>query len=156
MANIHFHPDHDLLSRYANGELESATSILISAHLEFCPNCRRKLAAIEAKQARHLASSEPAVMSPSLSAMMLEIMSQEPSEPAAEELASSELVLDDKTYPLPSVLRRHSDKIGPWSRLPGNIKRAQVEVSGSSKMNFIYMDEAVRCRSTPIRGKKLP
>lgn len=155
MANIHFHPDHDLLSRYANGELESASSILISAHLEFCPHCRQKLAAIEAKQARHLANSEPATMTPSLNAMMLEIMAQEPSEPIAEEVLDNELLLEDKTYPLPSALQRHSDKIGPWSRLPGNIKRAQVEVSGSSKMNFIYMDEGSSLPEHTHQGQEI-
>ncbi|MDV5169827.1 ChrR family anti-sigma-E factor [Photobacterium rosenbergii] len=140
MANIHFHPNHDLLSRYANGELDSASSILISAHLEFCPHCRQKIAAIEAKQARILESSESATLTPSLSAMMLEIMAHEPAETIIEEVTDCELTMEDKTYPLPSVLQRHNDKIGPWSRLPGNIKRAQVEVSGDSKMNFIYMD----------------
>lgn len=140
MANIHFHPNHDLLSRYANGDLDSASSIMISAHLEFCPHCRQKIAAIEAKQARILESSESVALTPSLSAMMLEIMAQEPAETSVEEAPDSELTMEDKTYPLPSVLQRHNDKIGPWSRLPGNIKRAQVEVSGDSKMNFIYMD----------------
>lgn len=140
MANIHFHPNYDLLSRYANGELDSASSILISAHLEFCPHCRQKIAAIEAKQARILESSESASLTPSLSAMMFEIMAHEPAETIIEEVTDCELTMEDKTYPLPSVLQRHNDKIGPWSRLPGNIKRAQVEVSGDSKMNFIYMD----------------
>ena len=140
MANIHFHPNHDLLSRYANGDLDSASSIMISAHLEFCPHCRQKIAAIEAKQAHILENSESATLTPSLSAMMLEIMAQEPVETLVEEVSDSDLTMEDKTYPLPSVLQRHNDKIGPWSHLPGNIKRAQVEVSGDSKMNFIYMD----------------
>lgn len=141
MANIRFHPNHDLLNRYACGELESASSIMLSAHLELCPHCRQKLEFIEAEQASELEKSEPAALSPSLNAMMLDIMAQESVDiPVLDEVADSQLAMEDKSYPLPSVLQRHNDKIGPWSRLPGNIKRAQVDVCGESKMNFIYMD----------------
>ncbi|WEM44815.1 ChrR family anti-sigma-E factor (plasmid) [Photobacterium sp. DA100] len=140
MANIHFHPDHNLLSRYACGELESASSIMISAHLEYCPSCRQKIAAIEAEQAGQLEKSEPATLSPALEAMMHQIMDQEFVDTVVDQQPDSQLMLEGKTYPLPSALQRHNEKIGPWSRLPGNIKRAQVDVCGTSKMNFIYMD----------------
>ncbi|KHT61991.1 transcriptional activator ChrR [Photobacterium gaetbulicola] len=140
MANIHFHPDPVLLSRFAHGELESASSIMISAHLEFCPYCRQKIAAIETEQAGLLEKSEPATLSPALNAMMQQIMDQELVDETVDDWPDTQLKLEDKSYPLPSALQRHNEKIGPWSRLPGNIKRAQVDVSGSCKMNFIYMD----------------
>ncbi|MGF1735486.1 ChrR family anti-sigma-E factor [Photobacterium satsumensis] len=141
MANIRFHPNHDLLSRYACGELESSSSIVLSAHLEFCPHCRQKMASIETEQASQLEKSIPAELSPSMNAMMMDIMNHQPTDlPVVDDIIDNQLSLEGKAYPLPSALQRHNDKIGPWSRLPGNIKRAQIEVSGDSKMNFIYMD----------------
>ncbi len=45
----------------------------------------------------------------------------------------------DKTFHLPKIFRGNGQHIGPWSRLPGKIKRASVSTGDESKMNFIYM-----------------
>lgn len=156
MANIQFHPTDTVLMQFTSGDLDPATSIMISTHLEFCPCCRQKVAAYEDEISQQLVAEESAVdmmeasgtatteappLSPDLAAMMQQIMSQntEP-EPNHESPQPQTITLGDKTYPLPRALRRHQQEIGPWSRLPGNIKRAQVAVGGSSKMNFIFMD----------------
>ncbi|PSW11351.1 transcriptional activator ChrR [Photobacterium sanctipauli] len=141
MSNVHFHPNDDILLQHACGDLSPASSIMISAHVELCPHCRQRLEDIEQHQASVMVSSESEDITPDLQAMMQHIMSQETetSTPVETEKTTT-IMLGDKAFHLPHALQRHSENIGPWSRLPGNIKRAQVTVGGQSKMNFIYMD----------------
>lgn len=161
MSNIRFHPLSETLQRFASGDLDPASSIMISTHLEYCPHCRQLACSIEDSQAAAVLASETpevehagtqntiAPLSPDLMTMMHAIMTT--SEPDVEpEIESGDdsvsagmptaLILGDKTYPLPRALQRHRDRIGPWSRLPGKLKRAAVDVGGPQKMNFIYMD----------------
>ena len=37
MTNIQFHPADESLELYAAGQLDPAMSIMVSAHLEYCP-----------------------------------------------------------------------------------------------------------------------
>lgn len=141
MTNIHYHPTDDTLARYVAGELDPASSIMMSAHLEFCSHCRQHVDRLEEAQAKALALSPSEPLSDALSDMLSQIMDQ--SDESIEEIAvprEAYLEINNKSFRLPQALQRHEDKIGPWSRLPGNIKRAHVSTGGQSKMNFIYMD----------------
>ena len=141
MTNIHYHPTDDTLARYVAGELDPASSIMMSAHLEFCSRCRQQVAHLEDSQAAALALSPAEPLSEALNDMLSQILSHSdmpPEEPA--EPREAYLDINNKSFRLPRALQRHEDQIGPWSRLPGNIKRARVSTGGQSKMNFIYMD----------------
>ncbi|MGF1688468.1 ChrR family anti-sigma-E factor [Photobacterium japonica] len=156
MTNVRLHPNEDALLLFASGDLDPASSIMISTHLEFCPHCRQRVAKLEATQAdaawQANATPTPAATTEALPAdlhaMMAQIMTQteaqasdcEQAEAENTSASSATLTLGSHHYPLPRALQRHHDQIGPWSKLPGNIKRAHVAVGGSSKMNFIYMD----------------
>ncbi|GHX62982.1 transcriptional activator, putative [Vibrio cholerae] len=44
-----YHPNYALLAAYAEGGLDSAHGLAISAHLEICPHCRDLVHEIEAE-----------------------------------------------------------------------------------------------------------
>ncbi|GDY24826.1 MULTISPECIES: ChrR family anti-sigma-E factor [unclassified Agarivorans] len=143
MTSIQFHPVEETLNLYAAGQLDPAMSIMVSAHLEYCTECRQRVHAIEQKMAAQLEDTQPAAMSNDLDSMLQMIMQQsaetviEPSQPRLQE----EISLGDKRFPLPRALQAHPQHIGPWGRLPGKIQRARVDAVSDSKMNFIYMDQ---------------
>ncbi|UTV29491.1 ChrR family anti-sigma-E factor [Photobacterium atrarenae] len=147
MTDIRYHPNTDLLADYASGDLDPASSILISSHLELCPQCQQHVAQLEVQEARSLALTPHEPLSEELSAMMAQILTrsdtdktQEAPHDEATPEVSQTITVNNKVFPLPRALRAHADQIGPWSRLPGNLKRAHVNTGGESKMNFIYMD----------------
>lgn len=143
MSNIHFHPSDDTLARYADGDLDPAFSIMMSAHLEYCSGCRKRINELETSNTQILESTPTEPLTSDLTAMLSQILSQ-PVEPLTLEfepdISSSVLKLDNKEFHLPKALQRHNDEIGAWSRLPGKIQRAPVSTGGKSKMNFIYME----------------
>ncbi|MCG7585149.1 ChrR family anti-sigma-E factor [Photobacterium sp. OFAV2-7] len=145
MSNIRFHPTDDILACYSAGELDPASSIMLSAHLELCSHCRARVAELENNQAQELAlvpSETPSeALSEELNDLLDNILSQD-EVPQDDVVAATiaHIEINNKQFRLPRALQRHEDHIGPWSRLPGNIKRASVTTGGHSKMNFIYMD----------------
>jgi putative transcriptional regulator len=145
MTNIRFHPSDDTLARYADGDLDPACSIMMSAHLEYCSGCRQRIDELETSYAQVLESIPAEPLTSELTGMLSQILSQPAVslelEPELEIVPSNEvLTLDNKEFNLPRVLQRHKNEIGPWSRLPGKIQRAPVSTGGKSKMNFIYME----------------
>ncbi|UXI03529.1 ChrR family anti-sigma-E factor [Photobacterium sp. TY1-4] len=147
MTDIRFHPNTDILACYANGTLDPATSILINAHLELCPHCRQHVAQLEDREAQSLARMPVEPMTDALSTMMQHILTQTdhdatPTAAHREPVSTSSptLTVNGKVFPLPQAFKAHADQIGPWTRLPGHLKRAHVATGGESQMNFIYMD----------------
>ncbi len=65
MTDIRFHPTDDTLACYTTGDLDAASSIMLSAHLEMCSHCRTRVDTLENTQAQQLAltPSEPYPMS---------------------------------------------------------------------------------------------
>ncbi|MBI1188547.1 MAG: transcriptional regulator [Alphaproteobacteria bacterium] len=49
------HPADDILTAYAAGALESGFGLVVGAHVEMCPACRRRLGALEAASGDALA-----------------------------------------------------------------------------------------------------
>ncbi len=144
MTDIRFHPTDDTLACYTAGDLDSASSIMLSAHLEMCSHCRARVDTLENTQAQQLALTPSEPLSDELNNLLGTILCHQemPQKEAhdSDKATEAHIEVNSKTFRLPRVLQRHEDQIGPWSRLPGNIKRANVSTSGHSKMNFIYMD----------------
>jgi putative transcriptional regulator len=56
------HPGEDLLLAYAMGASGEAVSLIVAAHLGFCADCRKSLAALEAAGGVLLADLQPAAL----------------------------------------------------------------------------------------------
>lgn len=55
----HFHPSDDMLLRFTAGSLSPAMHLLVAAHMELCPACRKTLQACEAEAGLALESLPP-------------------------------------------------------------------------------------------------
>jgi len=56
------HPSADILAAYAGGALEPGFGLVVGAHLDYCPGCRRKVGAFEASSGAALDALPPAAL----------------------------------------------------------------------------------------------
>ena len=59
---INHHPDDATLLAYAAGTLSEGFSLVVAAHLEYCPRCRNNLAQAEALGGELMAALPPVSM----------------------------------------------------------------------------------------------
>lgn len=149
---IKFHPPLDVLEQYVRGDLNAALGVVVATHVDMCRHCQQQVAALEEELSEALFNEELPVADAQLDAMLANIMEQ-PAAPAehmgGQPLTGSRhsvLQLDGQEFRLPRPLARMKNKIGPWSRMPGNLMRAPLDLGTDEKVNLIYMQ----------RGSSLP
>ena len=159
MTAINFHPPKEWLEQFAKAELSPSLSIMVSAHLEYCPHCRAQVAEYDRQQLNDLAQASEESLEPRLQTMLQEITEQpeasrEPVDPGG--LARPQtLQLNGYEFHLPRAMRAHSQRIGPWNRLPGRIQRAKVAQTSSTNMSFVYMDKNTQLPRHQHQGQEI-
>ncbi len=109
------HPKFEHLEGYANGALSEGMSLLVAAHLTYCPDCRGEVDRIERLGAALMMASETpdAIRPPSLEACMS----------ALDTPVEEDRMVDDSQGVLPMPLRRalpaSLDEANWQFRLPG-------------------------------------
>ncbi len=118
---IRYHPEGEILARYAAGTLGESASVLVATHLALCPCCREDVEHMEALGGTLLEDLVPTSLAPSALASALARLDDEESPDAVSHRAS--LPLDEGARNLPEPLRGflggRLDTL-PWRRLgPG-------------------------------------
>lgn len=116
---VQFHPHPEMLFDYAAGGLSDGLSLVVAAHLTFCPACRAEVARAEALGGATLAGTgAEGIAAPSLDAVLarLDLEPVAASAPAARLPAGRRSVL-----PAPILRRLGTDESGlAWKfRMPG-------------------------------------
>ncbi len=93
------HATPDILTAYADGSLSEGMSLLVASHLTFCPECRARVARLEALGGALLSGGDAAVPSPDCLAGALARIDAGPTAPAARGFEP------DPGSPMPSPLR---------------------------------------------------
>jgi len=132
-----FHPSDNELMEFSAGNLEWALSICISAHIQFCPHCKNKVAQFNGIGGSILNHVEPAPVSDTaLANVMAKIkgLSQAPSE--EKEIAKSN---NGRTRSLPRVVQKliPQDKPLNWSFVSPALRAARLE-TGQSKYEVCF------------------
>lgn len=147
---IKFHPSEQQLVLYAAGELSPAMLMMVGTHVDMCKQCQAQVQDIEEQMARKLFGENNfadyqanSLDSKTHDAMLAAIFAStapvaEPSPPLPHD---NLLYLEGKRFTLPATLARNSHRIGDWSRLPGKLWRASVDIGAEQSLNFIYMGE---------------
>ncbi|MEO1000057.1 MAG: ChrR family anti-sigma-E factor [Pseudomonadota bacterium] len=146
------HPDFDMLSAYAAGTLSDGMSLLVASHLTYCPECRARVAEIEALGAAAFASApEPQPINGASDAMLDAIFAEidtgpGPAKPAVE-----------PGSPLPAPIR---SEIGvrfddlPWKfRLPG-LHECMLEGFDGEEVSLLRARPGVRMLSHTHQGEE--
>jgi putative transcriptional regulator len=66
MSSIKHHPSHDMLVDFSAGNLGTAESICVSAHLHFCDQCRNELMRLDQVASQLMTEAEPQIIDESL------------------------------------------------------------------------------------------
>lgn len=144
---ITHHPDDNLLTEYSSGSLASALGVIVCAHLQSCPHCRKRVEQLNKLGAAILNQSVAEAVQPeSFDNLMARIRSQK-SEIAVGENSckSSEAALTNlqelhpvyKNDPLlrnlPKIITKllpHDGKL-KWERVSSSLKTARLKTGQS-------------------------
>lgn len=138
---INFHPDDALLTAYAADNLPVGMAIAVAIHVEYCPNCARKVRAIEERLALNTFVSDKSFgMEENYDDMLSFILSQPveaPKQMHVEELPST-LHVKDRDFTLPRALRHIARQ--NWRYL-GDVGRTRLalpeEIAGRASLFFL-------------------
>lgn len=154
---INFHPKFTDLQAFSAGNSSPALALMISAHVDMCPQCQQDCMDIQSELADEL-FAQPSSLAP-LDSQYLSMMSNITELPIANtagtEANMTSIELDGKFFELPRALGRHINKTGNWSRLVGKLWQAPVDLGDIGKANFIYMEKGGRVPEHTHKGTEM-
>ncbi|RKF18461.1 transcriptional activator ChrR [Alginatibacterium sediminis] len=154
MKKCNHHPSQDLLRLHASGDADLALSIIVSAHLDFCPQCRDKIADIEQQNAEQMLL-QPETEMPNFESMMSGILQQQQIATSPETKPSSaQIVLEGRCFDLPRVLSRHQQRIEAWRRIPGKLHRAKIPAAVNGQLDLLHMDTQAQLPEHTHKGQE--
>ena len=113
--NIDHHPSEELLLDYTTGALDEGWSIALATHLALCPECRQKVAEMEAIGASFMETIAPTAVTETLHAALSEL--------SGDNVKTGKVVsekADATSFVFPEPLRGYIggdlDRV-PWQRL---------------------------------------
>jgi len=140
---ISFHPKYTDLQSFSDGKCEPAMALMISAHVDMCPQCQSDCIDIQSGLASELFVQSSLV--DTLDRQYLAMMSSITDLPVANltlpEAKNTSIELDGKFFELPRALKRYVKNTGNWSRLVGKLWQAPVDLGDIGKANFMYMEK---------------
>ena len=154
---ISFHPKFTDLQEFSAGNCKPAMALMISAHVDMCPQCRSNCIEIQHEFASEL-FDKPLINEPlndEYIAMMSNITRLPVADNVVPEVIKSSIELDGKFFELPRTLRRHVKNTGNWSRLVGKLWQAPVDLGDIGKANFMYMEKGGRVPEHTHKGTEM-
>lgn len=154
---ISFHPKFAELQRFSAGNCESAMALMISAHIDMCPQCQQDCIDIQAELADELLvlPSSAEQLDSQYMAMMSNITDLPVAKAIVPKASNTSIELDGKFFEIPRTLRRHVKNTGNWSRLVGKLWQAPVDLGDIGKANFIYMEKGGRVPEHTHKGTEM-
>jgi putative transcriptional regulator len=150
---INFHPTQQQILRFAEGNMNAAEALIVSAHCDMCSSCQSLLRAESDKQAKSALAE--AAMDPQLDNIMASILQQPVSESYSVGVPMNATIeLDGRSFVVPRALRRYVRKTGNWSSLVGKLWQAPVDLGDIGMANFIYMEKGGRVPEHTHKGSE--
>ncbi|MEP4891043.1 MAG: ChrR family anti-sigma-E factor [Aliiglaciecola sp.] len=155
---INFHPSQQQLREFSQGLCAPALSLVISAHADMCPQCRKQLSQMESESAKVL--DEPKLLGGSeqsvdFASMLADITCLPAAEVPSVNSQNQQIELDGRKFTVPRALKRYVEKTGNFSHLLGNLWQAPVDLGPVGKANFIFMQKEGRVPEHTHRGTEL-
>ncbi len=126
---ISHHPDDNILTEYASGSLAVALGLIVCAHLQTCPHCRKRVEGLNKLGATILSHSVAEAVNPeSFTQVMARIHTQSGGELATSHKAARESTARDlhATYAADPLMQRIPKVIAKLLPRDGKLKWARV------------------------------
>ena len=130
MKTVNYHPDAAMLVEFSAGNLETAPSICVSAHLHFCDKCRSELLRLDQVGSQLMSETEPfAVAEDLLDTVMARIDAQTDSGPSVvSKSAFSPTGATDDGFPLAvNKLIENTAAEFSWRHMSASVDVARVK-----------------------------
>lgn len=129
------HPKEEKLLEYFSGSLDEGMRVVVAAHLEMCPSCRRLLAGLEIAGGTYLEDLAPAPLGPqALESTLSRLEEREVIAPAPRAQAANDLPVQIR------ALAPH--KLGPWRWIGPGIYWRSVTLSQQGSMRVFLLKAA--------------
>jgi putative transcriptional regulator len=154
---ISFHPKFTDLQAFSAGNCEPAMALMISAHVDMCPQCQHDCVDIQTELAGELFSqgSPAGQLSNQYLTMMSNITELPIANASVQQATETTIELDGKFFELPRALRRYVKNTGNWSQLVGKLWQAPVDLGDIGKANFMYMEKGGRVPEHTHKGTEM-
>lgn len=150
---ISFHPTQLQLIEFVEGNASPAMALVVSAHADMCPLCKKHINVIESRIAER--AIESGVSECDFGSMMSDITKLPVADGFSIPRKEQTIELDGRQFTLPRALRKYVNKTGNFSHLLGNLWQAPVDLGPMGKANFIYMQKNGRVPEHTHRGSEL-
>ncbi|RUO22298.1 transcriptional regulator [Aliidiomarina iranensis] len=151
---IKFHPTEELLVKYTQGELDASLCLVIGTHIDMCPVCANTVKDIEENVAAEMLNKSSRFATAEMDNMLEQIMSSSAPQTVFREPTLKEVSLEGKQFKVPPTLGRLGSRLGPWSKVPGSVWRAPVDIEGEQNINLIYMAAGAAVPEHTHRGSE--
>jgi putative transcriptional regulator len=153
---IRSHVSDDIITGYAAGSLDEASSLLVASHLTLCPHCRLRAAQAEALGGHYLDALEETAVSP---AMMADVLLHEQNLPAGGDAAVVRPDQAPSRAILPSPLRGYVggdvDELR-WKRVAPKIHQVAIPVKDTrSQARLLRFQGGMMVPSHGHNGREL-
>ena len=124
MSKVNHHPDSAMLVDFSAGNLNTAPSICVSAHLHFCAKCRSELLRLDQVGSKLMSEAEPIEVGDLLLDSVMAKIDQLPE--SAADIVPSTSEMSDVHYPiLVNKLITASESTPTWRRMSASVDVAQ-------------------------------
>lgn len=139
-----YHPSDNTLVEFSAGNLDWALSIIVSAHLQFCPECKRKIQELNAIGGSTLLQTEAVDVNDNCFTEVMNKINLTPQNIGGDTTtlghsATSPPQESDRAQALPKVVQKliPSDKPLKWSAVAPHLKSAKLE-TGQHKYEVCF------------------
>ena len=173
-SQTNHHPSQALLRGFSEGQLSTGMSVAISAHLEYCDECRQASNKLNAELASEWLAAEPVRSRGSEGVRgaesaanqttdfgniesMLDKITRRPqttSVSRVDTLRSKpvELHMHERSVKLPRVLAKVAENGVVWRKLAGGINTAKLTLDRDAQCDFMYMKPGSQAPSHTHHG----
>jgi len=136
---VKHHPDTNTLLEFAASSLPAAQSVVVSTHLQFCSECRQRLAQLESLGATMFENAEPVDINPSVFDNVLARLDEVEEDRAANDASASTL-----SWTVKQIRKGNLDQL-QWKKVTRSLRIADLgEIDGAAEFSVYHIAEGGR------------
>lgn len=136
---VKHHPDTNTLLEFAASSLPAAQSVVVSTHLQFCSECRQRLAQLESLGATMFENAEPVDINPSVFDNVLARLDEVEEDRAANDASASTL-----SWTVKQIRKGNLDQL-EWKKVTRSLRIADLgEIDGAAEFSLYHIAEGGR------------
>lgn len=153
-----YHPEEQILKRFAIGEIDSAHGAAVATHLETCSHCRQLVAKFEEEAADDLVAigTEGATSDNDLALvfdnMMNDIMELDADYSKPKVRTAATVEVNGKSFKVPATLKPFVNQMGEWKSYGGKVFTSNIDLDEDCRVSLLYITEGVQVPQHTHKG----